>query len=191
MGWGGRSSTPKNIQLQIKAPMNMKTLGWGGAVGCWPRFRASNVRASPSVNVNPSVHTELAKGGLVLKATKDLARGRVCIWPEAACASGQRPPKLHPGGSVPLPLPPRHHCVWPKAAGLIWPKAARVSLIIHPAATCAFAILSQSSSDKPSANSRKNTPPMLTCFKRFASSSQSSSSRPAINHRFMRSLKQA
>ena len=116
---------------------------------------------------------------------------RDCIWPEAACASGQRPPKLHPGGSVPLPLPPRHHCVWPKAAGLIWPKAARVSLIIHPAATCAFAILSQSSSDKPSANSRKNTPPMLTCFKRFASSSQSSSSRPAINHRFMRSLKQA
>jgi len=49
------------------------------------------------VNVNPSVHTELAKGGLVLKAAKDLARGRVCIWPEAACASGQRPIASGPG----------------------------------------------------------------------------------------------
>jgi len=68
-----------------------------------------------------------------------------------------------------------------------WP--GRVGLIIHPAATCAFAILSQSSSDKPSSNSHKCTPPMRTCSERIASNGHSASSRPATNHRLMRSLK--
>ena len=51
------------------------------------------------------------------------------------------------------------------------------------------AIRSQSSSLRPSANSARYIPPMLVCFVLLPSSSHSSSSRPAINQRFMRSLR--
>ena len=66
-----------------------------------------------------------------------------------------------------------------------WPNAVRD----HGARGASqFAILSQSSSNSPSANSWRDLPPRLTCMMRRPSSSQSESSIHAISQRFSRRM---
>ena len=67
-----------------------------------------------------------------------------------------------------------------------WPRAVRD----HACGGAALvAIMSHASSDNPSANSWRNTPPMLTCLLRRPSASQWESSSPAISQRFSRSMR--
>ena len=68
----------------------------------------------------------------------------------------------------------------------MWPKAVRD---YDASGNSLFAILSQSSSDNPPANSWRNLPPRLTCMLRRPSSSQWESSRPAISQRFSRRMR--
>ena len=67
-----------------------------------------------------------------------------------------------------------------------WPRAVRD----HACGGAALvAIMSHASSDNPSAHTRRNFPPMLTCLLRRPSSSQWESSSPAISQRFSRSMR--
>jgi hypothetical protein len=103
-GVGGAKQHNKKHTTENQGSNEYEDVGVGWCCGLLATFSRQQRESEPQCereSMTYTVHTELAKGGLVLKlkvcillkaAAKDLAGGRVCIWPEAACASGQRPP---------------------------------------------------------------------------------------------------